>query len=738
MENKEKSKKNRILITIAILLAGSIVILFSVAGVLTFFTKKSILASFQSPLLYVIAAILFLGIVFAVVFDIRLRGSKRVLKVNVDLENSHFMSMDEIKKNKGFTTTKFTNLSEVNDGIPIIAELKKNDIDIVLKEPIHTLVIGATGTGKTTAFVSPLIEILLRTKTKPSIVITDPKGELFAKHANSFKENGYIVNIIDLSDVYHSTKWNPFNDIMRKTQEMLYSAVEQKNGKYYVGGKEYLTNEDAYKACKERAIQLKDEIYVDIQDLVYTMCPVENKHDATWQRGARDLIFAFVLSFWEDVRDGYMRYNQFNLYNLYRNISDYAKGECEELIAYFATRDETSRTRGLSNTVLVSTDRTLSSYLGDVNQYMNWMADGGIAALTSENEIEFMDFDEKPNVLFFKIPDEKENRYKLVTLFITQMYKALVEKATRNKVLGKTENQELLRNVYFMMDEFGNLPKLYNMDKIVTIGRSRHIFMIPVIQDFNQLDDRYGKEVAATVRSNCNIQIFIGSHDENTRRAVSEACGKKKIKKITYSENKDMSVSTSAESVPIIYPTELEHLNDPSNGIMGNTIITSLGNYPIKSVITPVFKATQFYQLKKTDITQGEFNAFNEKKNFYDIKKITSFLANDKKIREEKEEVAENEVVEDIVVVQEEQTNEDKNNITADKKILEKIKTLQEKIPVDYFDKLMSDMDFDKKIKVLDDLIELYSDNPLLVAELVFIKKFIQYNCIKKIANKEK
>ena len=733
MENKEKSKKNRILITIAILLAGSIVILFSVAGVLTFFTKKSILASFQSPLLYVIAAILFLGIVFAVVFDIRLRGSKRVLKVNVDLENSHFMSMDEIKKNKGFTTTKFTNLSEVNDGIPIIAELKKNDIDIVLKEPIHTLVIGATGTGKTTAFVSPLIEILLRTKTKPSIVITDPKGELFAKHANSFKENGYIVNIIDLSDVYHSTKWNPFNDIMRKTQEMLYSAVEQKNGKYYVGGKEYLTNEDAYKACKERAIQLKDEIYVDIQDLVYTMCPVENKHDATWQRGARDLIFAFVLSFWEDVRDGYMRYNQFNLYNLYRNISDYAKGECEELIAYFATRDETSRTRGLSNTVLVSTDRTLSSYLGDVNQYMNWMADGGIAALTSENEIEFMDFDEKPNVLFFKIPDEKENRYKLVTLFITQMYKALVEKATRNKVLGKTENQELLRNVYFMMDEFGNLPKLYNMDKIVTIGRSRHIFMIPVIQDFNQLDDRYGKEVAATVRSNCNIQIFIGSNDENTRRAVSEACGKKKVKKISYNENKDMSVSTSAESVPIIYPNELEHLNDPANGILGNTVITSLGNYPIKSVITPVFKAKQFYKIKKTDITQGEFNTFNEKKNFYDIKKVTAFLTNDKKLKEEKAEVADNDDVEENVVVKEEvKSKADENVIAADEKISEKIKTMQDKIPLDYFDKLMSDMDFNKKIKVLDDLIEMYSDNPLLVAELVFIKKFIQYNCIKQ------
>lgn len=734
MENNEKNKKKKILITIAILLAGNIIIFFSVAGVLTVFTKKSILASFQSPLLYVITAILFLGIVFAVVFDMRFRGSKRVLKVNVDLENSHFMSMEEIKKNKGFTVTKFTNLSEVNDGIPISAELKKNDIEIVFKEPIHTLVIGATGTGKTAAFVSPTLEILLRTKTKPSIVVTDPKGELFAKHANSFKENGYNVNVIDLSDVYHSTKWNPFNDIMRKTKEMLYATVEQKNGKYYVAGKEYLTNEIASKACKERAIKLKDEIYVDIQDLVYTMCPVENKQDATWQRGARDLIFAFVLSFWEDVRDGYMKDTQFNLYNLYRNISDYAKGECEDLIAYFATREETSRTRGLSNTVLVSTDRTLSSYLGDVNQYMSWMADGGIAALTSENEIEFMDFDEKPNVLFFKIPDEKENRYKLVTLFITQMYKALVEKATRNKELGKTENQELLRNVYMMMDEFGNLPKLYNMDKIVTIGRSRHIFMIPVIQDFNQLDDRYGKEVSATVRSNCNIQIFIGSNDENTRRAVSEACGKKKVKKISYSENNDMSVSTSAESVPIIYPAELEHLNDPANGILGNTIITALGNYPIKSVITPVFRAKQFYKLKKADITQGEFNIFDEKKNFYDIKKITSFLANDKKIREEKQEVVENDEVEENVVVQEEEKiKEDDNVKNADKKISERIKTLQDKIPNDSLDKLLSDMDFEGKIKVLNELIEQYSDNSLLVAELVFIKNFIKYNCTKKI-----
>ena len=236
-------------------------------------------------------------------------------------------------------------------------------------------------------------------------------------------------------------------------------------------------------------------------------------------------------------------------------------------------------------------DRTLASFLTDVSQYFNWMSDTGIAALTSGNDIEFGDFDEAPNALFLKIPDEKENRYKLVTLFMTQMYKALVEKATDNKEKGKTSEQELLRNVYFVMDEFGNMPKFHNMDKVVAVGRSRHIYMIPVIQDYNQLDDRYGKEVAAIIRSNCNIQIFIGTNDENTRKAFSELCGKKKVKQVSYSENKDMSVSTSAQSVPLIYPNELEKLNDPANGVLGNAIVSCLGNYPIRAKFTPYLKA---------------------------------------------------------------------------------------------------------------------------------------------------
>ena len=548
---------------------------------------------------------------------------------------------------------------------------------------------------------------------------------------------GYKVTVIDLSDVYHSTQWNPFNDVWRKTDEMT-QTIEQKQGKYFYGGKQYLTEQEAQIARRERNTRLNDEIYVDMQDLIYTMCPIENKHDMTWQRGARDLLFALALGFWEDVRDGYMPRDKFNLYNLYRNVTDYAKGECEELKAYFDTREPISKTRGLSNTVLVSEDRTLSSYLGDVNQYLNWMADGGIAALTSGNSVEFMEFDEAPNVLFLKIPDEKETRHKLVSLLITQMYKALVEKATRNQELGKTDTQKLLRNVYFVMDEFGNLPKLYKMDSIVTVGRSRGIFMLPVIQDFNQLDDKYGREVAATIRSNCNIQVFIGSNDENTRRLFSEACGKKKVKQISYSENKDMSVSTSAQSVPLIYPNELEHLNDPPNGIVGNSIVLCLGNYPIRGKTTPIYQALDVYGIENTKEKKGEFIFFDESAHHYDIQQMTLFIKREKELLDSSNDVeGTGQSGTDNNQVYIEEHFQRKGEEIAKKKaaemldqILEKIAKLKNKIPKDKYD-LLCHTDIKSQIFMLDELAEREASegNYLLSVEIENVKTFILHRC---------
>lgn len=62
----------------------------------------------------------------------------------------------------------------------------------------------------------------------------------------------------------------------------------------------------------------------------------------------------------------------------------------------------------------------------------------------------------------------------------------------------------LKRNAYFILDEFGNLPKMENLDGMVTVARSRGIRFLFVLQSFAQLAAKYGKEIAEVVKSNCN------------------------------------------------------------------------------------------------------------------------------------------------------------------------------------------------------------------------------------------
>lgn len=723
---KSRGIKFKILTGAIIVLGITVLPLPLLAVFVMLITHTNFISVWSSALLYGLYAAAMLGIILFALFEYRTLGSRRVLKVNKDLENSHFMSEREIAKDGGFTVTKFAGIENVKDGVLISAERKRDELNVVLHNPIHTLIIATTGTGKTSAYVSPFIEIISRTATKPCMVITDPKGELYERHANTLKKNGYHVHIVNLAMTYHSTLWNPFNDVWRKT-ERISEPITQERNKYKWGGRLYTTYADAEREKKEYTVRLKDEIYVDLQDLIYTACPVEAAQDKSWQQGARDLIFATALRMWEDVRDGYMPKEKFNLYNMWWNLTEYARGDCAVLKEYIdECSDDISRAKGMASTVLVSEDRTLSSYLGSVNQYLHWMADGGVAQLTSGNEVEFSEWDEEPNVLFVKIPDLKEGRHGLVTLMLLQLYKALDEKGEKNRENGETSDKRLKRHCYYLMDEFGSLPPIKGFDNIVKIARSLGVFMVPVLQDYAQLDKVYGEKPAVTIKNNCNVKIFLGTNDDKTRNEISEACGKRKIKQVSYNENKDMSVSTSAQSVPLIYPAELKNLNNPDNGVFGNAVVLVSGTYPIKSTTTPYFKAKDIYGAEEdAETPKKEFMIFDENKNRYDITKLI-FLHHclDDEEVSESEEIKAPEAVTDIKEI----TKKKKAEISLDKQIGEQLSKLQCKISDDDY-LLLCGASITEKIQLLDFLAEnaTINNNIFLAMEIEQIISFLKH-----------
>ncbi len=728
---KTRSIKFKIFTGILFALTLIVVPAILIAVLVMVISQSDFISVFSNKLFYGLWAAAMLAIIIFVLFEYRVMGSRRVKKVNKDLEDSHWMSNKEIAQNEGFVVTKFSELGNIDDGMLIIAERKKSDLEIVLCRAIHELIIATTGTGKTTSYVSPFIEILSRTKTKPCMVITDPKGELYHRHANTLKRNGYNVHVIDMRDTYHSTLWNPFNDIMHKTDEIK-AEITQDKSRYIYCGRRYDTYAEADRAKKERAVRARDEVYNDLQDLIYTMCPVEAAQDKSWQQGARDLLLGMALRMWEDYRDGYLPREKFNIYNLWWNLTEYATGECDILKEYIdEIADEESRAKGMANTVLVSQDRTLSSFLGSVNQYLHWMADGGIAQLTSGNEIDFMEWDETPNVLFIVIPDEKDNRHGLVVLLMAQLYKALTEKATRNMEFGKMQDLKLMRNCYFLMDEFGNLPKFNKFEKIIPISRGRGIFWAPVVQSLVQLEHVYGKEAAKIIRDNCNIRIFMGTADDETRNVISEACGKHKTRQVSYNEEKGMSVSTGAQSVPLIYPSELSRLNDPPNGIIGNAVVTVEGTYPIRGKTTPYFKAMDIYGIENLKNEEKKpFMKFNEKENRYDIIRLIFLHHSLEDKNDEPKPVNGEEQAEKVIPPK--MTEDTRKKLYAElfeRQLAEELGKLKDKISEPDFQRLTA-AGFAEKIVILDELAEAatLSGNLFLAMQIENIISFLKHS----------
>nr|MCR4744231.1 hypothetical protein [Lachnospiraceae bacterium] len=111
------------------------------------------------------------------------KASRRMLgggaeRVEGALENSRWMEDQE--RDELFPRTTFSKLKDLKkDGIPLFAvyNSKKKDMDINIISPAHGIIIGATGSGKTTTFVNPVVQILGRAKAGSSMICTDPKGE---------------------------------------------------------------------------------------------------------------------------------------------------------------------------------------------------------------------------------------------------------------------------------------------------------------------------------------------------------------------------------------------------------------------------------------------------------------------------------------------------------------------------------------------------------------------------------
>lgn len=645
-----------VLISIVVFLASVIIITYVRDDTFSFNARY---ISSGLPFVFV-----FIGVGLILVFDLmqladgkKKTSSKAIDKVKdskgrdtQEYFDKDFVTEETLKKDKGFNyNTLSTIRSSKTDGILVRAEQRGNGMEINFVKPIHTLVVGTTSSGKTSRFVVPSLQLMSMTSAKPSFVITDPKGELYDKCSNKFRSEGYDVKIINLRDPFTSLQWNPLTypyDMYQRSFNLdkevkvhppgdnpkNYNLLIQRSFEYSsttwfeFNGVAYSDKSTLENDMRVIARELQDNTFTALKDIVSTLAPIESAKDPSWEQTAQRLIHAVMLAMLEDSRipELGMTRDKYNMYNVYKicNTTDSGRDTFATLKRYlFSYRDQFSQVPELASAALQNADTTSKNYMGFVSGKMALFSDTGIDFLVSNTEVDFTTIDERPTAIFLIIPDEIRVRYPLAILFVTQLYKRLIDKAQE---LGG----ELKRHVYFMLDEFGNMPKFPEFGSSMAVGRSRGIFFELCVQSYSQLYQVYGQEEGKTIKDNCPINVYIASEDTTTNKEFSELLGKKTVVRTT--ENRSVgpdgketsSYSDQIVSRPIAYPEELMSFKDK-----GEVVIKTFDpNAVLKT------KMTRYFEAKCYDTTRvhGQYiqrRMFEESKVFYDIVKRNDYMA---------------------------------------------------------------------------------------------------------------
>ncbi|MCL2621979.1 MAG: type IV secretory system conjugative DNA transfer family protein [Firmicutes bacterium] len=542
-------------------------------------------------------------------------GKKKEKKIEQYYSN-RWMKPDEINKvfNVQSMYSKLGSLEKT--GIMVRFEKMGHDIQVnMVPKDQHCIVLGTSGTGKSVGFVFPFIYCLGKSGQKPSMVITDPKGEIYEKTSEHLREQGYNVLTLDLKEPTRSSRWNPLENVwdMYQRAQNIESEIRSHQGKnpadmglqhicnkyphewWEFDGIAFPTREEAEQQMYGVRQKLLSDSEGELKDTCCVICPIENEKDPSWESGARDLIQAVLIAMLEDSLNPElnMTKDKFNFYNVNRILSIRdadPQNMYGTLKKYFQGRDVHSQAVPLSNTVLTNAPTTMQSFFGVVTGKLSLFNDKGICYITAGTDINFADMAKKPTVLYLIVPDQIKIRWTIATMCVAQLYKKLVEVADKGG--GK-----LKRPCYMILDEFGNMPKFENFTTMVTVSRGRRIFLNLCVQDYKQIESIYGANEGVTIRNNCNTQIMIGVNDEDSRKIFSALCGEMAIdvENKTKSKNekgKDGSGGGNSESTsfnkvsrPLLPPNELLEYK------MGRVYIYSMGFNPLKSTYTPFYEA---------------------------------------------------------------------------------------------------------------------------------------------------
>ncbi len=257
--------------------------------------------------------------------------------------------------------------------------------------------------------------------------------------------------------------------------------------------------------------------------------------------------------------------DKINLYSIVRMCNTlYATSidkNSSALDLYFTRRDENNFARQTYSSIssINNAGNTKGTIMSVFQQKTSIFLYDNIGRMMAKNDLDFIDvgFGVKPVAVFIGLPDYDESNHFIATVFINQLYFTLAKMATA------MPSKRTLRDVAFILDEFGNLPPLDNMESIVSVGLGRGMRFHFIIQALSQLEEKYGEKTAKTIKGNSGNQKYILTTDTDTAKAISEALGDENYTTINRTGKKlslHKEQTEMTDTRPLLSPRQLMEL----------------------------------------------------------------------------------------------------------------------------------------------------------------------------------
>lgn len=355
---------------------------------------------------------------------------------------------------------------------------------------------GSSGSMKSRAIVRN--KIIGCKRRGESMIVTDPKGELFRDTAKWLRKDGYNVRVLNLVSLDKSNGWNFMED-----------ALQDCRG-----------DGDELEVVEQMA-------HVIIQNTGGT-APGQQKDDF-WDKGERGLLKAIMLYQYYTWKQGT---NPLAFSWAYKFLLDNSVEKMKERFDALNRQMPMNAATSYFNIFLQAGERVCPNIHFGLLSRLSIFTNKNIQEITGKNEMD-LELPAKEKCAYFVISPDQHSTYDfLVCLFFTLFFIRVVKYADT-----KTTSGACPVAVNLILDEFPSIGEIPDFAKKMATVRSRNVNITILFQSIPQLTERYPNPQHYGILSNCDYSVFLGTADPVTAEFISTRAGEATILVETEMEN---------------------------------------------------------------------------------------------------------------------------------------------------------------------------------------------------------